>query len=656
MSRDFKYSHLGHLADLLALEAKAEKSKLQGDLQRASVRSAKRTDTALFDLVIRDEVGGLGGRVLVTLSKRNQQASLPWTRLGVGAPVLLSETDTQAKPIEDSQSWRGVVSRVNRESIQVAINDWPDSENDNPRYRLDLSTDAIAQQRQQAMLEEADNARSNRLAELRDILLGNEPPHFDPSSIDASGNPFQTIDQQLDQSQVEAVKFALSATDVGIIHGPPGTGKTTAVVELIRQAVRRGQTVLACAPSNLAVDNIFERLLTAPELSGNGRVVRLGHPARVTPALRDNTLEMLVGSHPDMRSIQKLIKDAHALRRQSGKWTRARPERGARQNMRQESREMLSDARRMEDQLVGRVLDSAQVVCATLTGLNPKFIGQRMFDLCVIDEAAQSTEPSCWLPLRHSQRLILAGDQCQLPPTIISQKASEAGFNISLMERLMHKDGEELSRRLTMQYRMHNEIMAFSSQEFYDNTLMADPSVAAHLLSELPNVVSDELTGTSVHFIDTAGAGYDEVRDAETESRANPQEADLVQRKVRDLIEASLLPSYVAVISPYSSQVQLLREWAETDKVLKDVEINSIDGFQGREKEAVILSLVRSNADGAIGFLSDTRRMNVAMTRARRKLIVIGDSATIGADPFYGRMLDYFDQIGAYHSVWEEED
>ena len=503
------------------------------------------------------------------------------------------------------------------------------------------------------MLEDADQARGNRLAELRDILLGTEPPHFNVQQADS--DEFKAFDQQLDSSQLDAVQFALSATDVGIIQGPPGTGKTTAVVELIRHAVRNGQTVLACAPSNLAVDNIFERLLTAPELSGNGRVVRLGHPARVTPAVRDNTLDMLVGNHPDMRAIQKLMKEAHALRRQSGKWSRAKPERGARQSMREESRAMLSDARRMEDQLVERTLDSAQVICATLTGLNPKFLGKRIFDLCVIDEAAQSTEPTCWLPLRYGQRIILAGDQCQLPPTIISQKATAQGFDVSLMERLMRHDAMTISRRLDVQYRMHEEIMTFSSREFYDDTLKADPLVIDHLLNELPAVEESDLSSTSVHFIDTAGAGYDEEQEVDSQSRSNPQEADLVCRKVQQLLDANVAASQIAVISPYSAQVRLLQERAESDKTLEGIEINSIDGFQGREQEAIIISLVRSNADNAIGFLGETRRMNVALTRARRKLIVIGDSATIGADPFYGRLLDYFDQISAYHSVWEEE-
>lgn len=649
MPNEYKHPHLGQLADLLALEAKAEQSKLQRDIQRALERGTKQVDSALFDLVIRDEVGGLGGHVLVTLGKRNQQASLPWTRLRVGAPVVLSETDASAKPLEDARGWRGVVSRATRDAIEVAIDDWPHSENDQPRYRLDLSTDAVARQRQQAILEIADNARGSRMGELRNIILGAEPPHFT-----AETDAINAFNEQLDPSQLDAVGFALTATDVAIIQGPPGTGKTTAVVELIRQAVRRGETVLACAPSNLAVDNIFERLLTAPELSGNRRVVRLGHPARVLPMLRENTLEMLVSNHPDMRAIQKLRKDSYALRRQSGRWTRAKPEKGARRDMRSEAKNMLADARRMESQLVERILDSAQVVCATLTGLDPKFLGERQFDLCVIDEAAQSTEPSCWIPLRFSQRLVLAGDHYQLPPTVVSQKAAAQGFNVSMMERLMQQESDALSRQLQTQYRMHQQIMGFSSHEFYGNSLIADPLVAAHLLSDLPDVASDDLTGTSVQFIDTAGAGYDEEQDADSESRANPQEATFALNKARSLIDLGLSAESIAVISPYSAQVRLLREEAELDPILNDLDINSIDGFQGREEEAVIISLVRSNADGEIGFLADTRRMNVAMTRARRKLIVIGDSATIGADPFYGRLLDYFEQIGAYRSSWEE--
>jgi predicted DNA helicase len=245
--------------------------------------------------------------------------------------------------------------------------------------------------------------------------------------------------------------------------------------------------------------------------------------------------------------------------------------------------------------------------------------------------------------------LVLAGDHCQLPPTILSQEAADEGLGISLMERLVGRYGSLVMRRLKVQYRMHEAIMNFSSQQFYDDELEAHASVRAHLLSDLPGVSASPLTQTPVQFIDTAGAGYDEQLEPNGRSRLNPQEADLVSQKVQALLEAGVPAEAIAVIAPYTAQVRVLRE----NLPISGLEIDSVDGFQGREKEAVVLSLVRSNPQGEVGFLADIRRMNVALTRARRKLLVIGDSATLSSHPFYQNMVAYYEAIGAYHSVWD---
>jgi len=471
------------------------------------------------------------------------------------------------------------------------------------------------------------------------VLLGKLPPSF--HKID----PPATLDKTLNESQIAAVRFALSADDVAIIHGPPGTGKTTTLVELIRQITLSGQSVLAVAPSNLAVDNLLEKLLAAGE-----HAIRLGHPARVSPELRQHTLDELVKNHPDVRLADKLNHDAYALRTEASRYRRARPDPGYRQALRQEANRMLDEAQKIERQVVERLLASAHVVCATTTGLDHDLLRSRSFDWCIMDEASQSTEPGVWIPLQYAQRVVLAGDHYQLPPTVVSAAALAEGFNVSMLERLNRQNGKSISRRLDVQYRMHEDIMSFSSAEFYEGALTAHPSVAAHLLSEVPSVSANELTQVPVHFIDTAGASYDEESDPDGDSRFNPLEADLVLRKVNELLEAGLPPTQIAVISPYSAQVRLLRQRMKQT----DVEIDSVDGFQGREKEAVLVSLVRSNPEGEIGFLGDVRRMNVALTRARRKLIVVGDSATISSHPFYQRLVAYFESIQAYHSVWEE--
>lgn len=636
--------HFRRLAALMASEAKAENEQLQQQVQRLAPAAAEATGNSLIGLTIRDEVAGLGGRVLVTLGKRNQQLELPWTRLRVGSPVQLSEEN-----VATMQGWRGVVSQLRRENVQVALQQWPEAQSDRPTFRLDLAGDEIAHQREAAALAAAEGAKGDRLAALRAVLLGEAPALFQPVA------PLSPTAGDLNPSQQAAVAHALAAEDVAIIHGPPGTGKTTAVVELIRQAVQRGEKVLTCAPSNLAVDNIFERLLALPELATGGNVVRIGHPARVLPALRDQTLDLLVENHPDMKLVRKLTKEAHALRASAGKYTRAKPEPGARQEMRAEAKAMLADARRLEEQLVERIFSAARVVCATLTGLDDRLLRGYRFDRCVIDEAAQSTEPGSWIPLRYSQRLVLAGDHCQLPPTILSQDAATGGLGVSLMERLLQQANNPttLARQLDVQYRMHQQIMEFSSQTFYGGTLVAAPTVAAHLLCDLPSVIANDLTAVPVAFIDTAGADYSEALEPDGESRFNEGEAEVVQRKVMQLAEAGLAPTQISIISPYSAQVRLLRDRLKP-YVDQGLEIGSIDGFQGRENEAVIISLVRSNGEGEIGFLADTRRMNVALTRARRHLIIIGDSATIAGHPFYADLLAYFDQIGAYYTVWEE--
>jgi predicted DNA helicase len=381
-------------------------------------------------------------------------------------------------------------------------------------------------------------------------------------------------------------------------------------------------------------------------------VIRLGHPARVTPALRTHTLDELAEIHPDMKLARKLTRDAHSLRKQASKYFRVKPDPNMRQSLREEAKQLLNEARQIEDSVTERIISNAKIICATATGLDSEIFAHRKFDWCIMDEASQSVEPSAWIPLQYANRLVLAGDHFQLPPTVLSPEAIRGGFNISLMERLLENPKADISRLLNVQYRMHQDIMNFSSDVFYESSLQADETVRTALLVDLPasRIKSSPLTDSPIHFIDTAGASYDEEQEPDGDSKLNPLEAELVIKKTYELLDCGLTSDQIAIISPYSAQVKYLREKLKH----LDLEIDSVDGFQGREKEAVIVSLVRSNREGEVGFLADTRRMNVALTRARRKLIVIGDSATITSHGFYQRMVEYFESIGAYHSVWEE--
>ena len=619
-------THFQRLARWLQLESDAETIRLAERRQRAGGANAEKSGETLLDLVIVDHEPSLGGRTTLRLVKRNRTIKLPWHRLRVGSPVVLASMD------DESTARNGVVTNRERDSIEVSVNDWPEGD----RFRIDLSPDEITRKRQAAALHAAQESRG-RTGELRNILLGDRTPSFADEvecEFAASLNP----------SQEAAIRFAKSAEDLAIIHGPPGTGKTTTVVELICQEVARGKTVLACAPSNTAVDNLLERLVAARQ-----SVVRIGHPARVNEKLHAFTLDSQVADHDAMHLVKDMLREAEALFRKSHRYTRGKPARGAKQDMRREARQLKADARLLEQQAVQSVLNRSRVVCTTTT-FNEDLLGDRQFDVAVIDEACQSTEPGCWVPVLRADRIILAGDHCQLPPTVLSDQATAEGLQTSLLERLVNLYGDAVTRRLDVQYRMHEDIMRFSSEQFYDGTLRAHESVATHLLDGIWTVEPSEITREPITFIDTAGSGWEEELEPEGLSKRNPQEGELVLEKVRQLKEAGLKPRDIAVIAPYAAQVRWLRDHSE----FSSLEIDTVDGFQGREKEAVVISCVRSNPEGEIGILADTRRMNVALTRARRKLIVIGDSATLGGNDFYTAMFEYFESLGAYHTVWEE--
>jgi ATP-dependent RNA/DNA helicase IGHMBP2 len=295
------------------------------------------------------------------------------------------------------------------------------------------------------------------------------------------------------------------------------------------------------------------------------------------------------------------------------------------------------------------VLAEARVIIGTHASAADYLLKKRTVDLVVMDEASQATEPSAWIPLLRAQKAVLAGDHFQLPPTVRSKDAEAGGLAVTLFERFQRIAGEAFKTLLRVQYRMHEKIMNFSSRQFYQGQLIADDSVKSHCLADLEGVTRHPETEEAFVFLDTAGRGFEEKREPGSESRYNPEEAGLVTAQVQKLLELGVRPEDMAVISPYSAQVRYLTLKIDEPRI----EVDSVDGFQGREKEVVILSLVRSNMEGEMGFLADTRRMNVAMTRAKRKLFVIGDSATLCVIPFYQNFIQYSESIGAYRSSWE---
>lgn len=609
----------------LAMESEAERERLAARRLLEKQGDAERTGETILNLQIADHRTGLAGRILIDLVKANRNR-IPMNRLKVGSPVVVSNHEDR-----EDQGISGVVSRRNPNSIQVAVDNWPDAE----RLRLDLSPDETTRRRQLSAMATVKSA-TGKTARLRDTLLGFHDPRFDRE-------PVLDFATELNPPQQDAVRFALSSRDVAIVHGPPGTGKTTTIAEMIFQAVKAGNRVLACAPSNTAVDNLLERLVTLMP-----SVVRVGHPARVFESLRGHTLDELVESDSSTKVVREIWRDVDELMRAAEKQSRSREDNRRRGELYREAGRLRQQAKALERSTVRHIIDSADVICTTTT-IDTELLADSHFDIVAIDEACQCTEPAIWQAMLRGDRLILGGDHCQLPPTVVSKEAAKQGFSVSMMERLVEQFGAEVFRRLIVQYRMHETIMRFSSDTFYDGQLVADHSVKSHCLTDLKHVAPSETTTPIIEYWDTAGAGWDEEREPDGLSKRNPKEAKWIVEQVQALLDSGLKPAEIAVIAPYAAQVRLLRNRLQ----LNELEIDTVDGFQGREKEAVLVTLVRSNPENEIGFLADTRRTNVALTRARRSLRVIGDSATLATDPFYRNMIDFFEAESAYRSVWE---
>ena len=436
------------------------------------------------------------------------------------------------------------------------------------------------------------------------------------------------INKKLNKSQQEAVAACLQNEQITIVHGPPGTGKTTTLTEAIVQLVRAGEKVLVSAPSNTAVDNISKELIQ------NGvNLLRVGNTSKVDETIFPHTPEGKLSNSKQQKEIKQLKIRAEEFRRMAIKYKRSfgKAEREQRNLLFKEVKNIRTEIKKLQHYNEEKLFEEAEVIAGTPIGLYDAQIDQLHFKTLVMDEAGQCIEPLAWCIFPFAEKIILAGDHWQLPPTVLSNEAAVLGFNNSILEvAICHTNNIHL---LNTQYRMRQSIAGFSSQYFYNSLL--------HTAEHLSN------TGTHISFIDTAGSGYNEKHGPDGVSLQNEGELNIVlQLLERELLE----PASTAFISPYSGQVAAAKE-----VLPKQIRVSTIDSFQGQEKENIILSLVRSNDDGDIGFLKDYRRMNVAITRAKEQLFIIGDSATIGADPFYSSFLTYVEQSGNYRSAWEFE-
>lgn len=613
---------------LIELERRAEIEESQRQHALLSAEELQRRGQCLLRLSIAESFIGMRGRLHLRLVSA-RGGDLPAHRMQPGDVVAV-----RASSLGSDEPPTGVVARVQAAAVVVALDREPDEGLDGS-VRLDRVANDVTYRRLLAGLDRIASAERGRAARLRDVCLGQRDPRpVDPLAV-------EFLDRALDASQQAAASFALGAPDLALVHGPPGTGKTTTLIEIIRQLVARGERVLACAGSNIAVDNLVERLLPS-----GIPLVRLGHPARLLPAVVAHSLDAQLDEALDDRQLRDMRRavDVHLKRMHR---TRDRAERHA---MRYELRTLRDDLRAAEQHALRSVLAGASVVLTTNVGAGDSRLAGMEFDCVVIDEAAQALEASCWIPLLRAERLILAGDHRQLPPTIRSAQAEREGLAVTLFER-MAGEHPSLCRMLETQYRMHEAIMAWSSRALYEGRLVAHASVRAHRLCELPGVFETPDTVEPLVFIDTAGFDAPERTDEHGESRWNDGESRLVCGHVERLLAAGVPATGIGVITPYNAQVDNLRRRLEG--LAKGLEIDTVDGFQGREKEAIVLSLVRSNERGEIGFLADQRRLNVAVTRARRHLAVIGDSATISCDAFLAGLVEHLSTRGRHLSAYE---
>lgn len=633
---------IAHLQEVLEIERQADLELYRQMVLSRSLQERIKQGVSWYPIQLRHVGVGLGERIVLHLDWPEEGKKKGGTfQVGTVVSVFGQRTDRESGRIT------GVISRMREDHMHVMLNaeylpDWcTDS-----KLGVDLEfDDRTYQEMQKALSQVMDPSNKNaRLGELRETLIGDREPEFHEWHI-------EFVNDRLNPSQNRAVQRILRAQDAAIIHGPPGTGKTTTLVEAIKETALHEHQVLVCAPSNTAVD-----LLTLKCLEAGLEVLRLGNPARVEEELLIHTLDGSITQHSDYQALRKLRKDAEDARKRAAKHKRkfGAREAQARRDLFRESRELKAMAHKLEDYIIHQLVNNTPVITCTLTGAAAKVLGNKRFHTVFIDEAGQALEPACWIPIIRSNRVVMAGDHFQLPPTVKSQEADKLGLSNTLFEQVMTEKSVDVM--LEQQYRMHEQIMRFSGREFYDNQLFADESVRHHLIG--PNF--DPVT-----FIDTAGCGFTESKNPQSLSTGNAEEANLVLLHLALLFNQisseapdTLKPDFrVGIITPYKEQVRLLKKQLRASPMLSDfaqyVDINTVDGFQGQERDVVYISLVRSNKRNKIGFLSDIRRMNVALTRAKKKLVVVGDTSTLGEHPFYQHFLDYIDGIGAYRSAFE---
>jgi ATP-dependent RNA/DNA helicase IGHMBP2 len=627
------------LLDLLKVEREEDLRSYLAHTESANAADRRAGGLSWYPIAIRGTEMSRGDYLSVELERTTHQELSHQFRFG-SSVAFFSNHDAATDRIE------GTVTYVagSRMKITIKTDELPDWASDG-KLGIDLLFDNNSYDEMQYALKKAVQILEGKEEgpdRLIRVLTGLQKPAF-------TREGFGYAIPGLNQVQQQAAEKIAAANELAIVHGPPGTGKTTTLVQAIKATSKKdNRQILVVAPSNTAVDLLSEKL--AEE---GLNVLRIGNPARVSARMLSLTLDSKMADHESMKQIKALKKQAAEYKNMAHKYKRnfGRAEQEQRKALFNEAHKIMKEVGQTEKYIIDQVVAHAQVITATLVGASHYTIRDLKFDTVVIDEAGQALEPACWIPILRAEKVVLAGDHCQLPPTIKSAAAAKDGLSQTLLEKCAGLWPEAVIQ-LEEQYRMHEDIMTYPSSVFYGSSLKAHPTVAGRQL--FPG-------DAALSFVDTAGCAFDEK--LEGTSTTNPEEAVFLLKHLSQYV-AELSNHYtvenfpsIGVIAPYQQQILLIRELLlsadELMPYIKSITVNTVDSFQGQERDVIYLGLTRSNAERNIGFLSDIRRMNVAMTRAKQKLVVIGDSATLSRLSFYDDFMAYADQKQAYQSAWE---
>ncbi len=639
MSKKQINNEIRDLAKLLEIEKQEDLSQYRQKIAATSISERRKNGVLWYPVSLENTKYSSSEQLLVKISRNKDLAQAHLFQSG----KLLSLFSNIQNQNEEDSFVTGIVNQVSENEMLITLNSnsFPEWINKG-KLGVQLLFDENSYKEMQNALNFLIKTDEKRINELKEIILSDKEPYFEQKYI--FENP------KLNKNQNIALNKIAAAKDIAIVHGPPGTGKTTTLINSILHTLKSERQVLVCAPSNAAVDLLVEKLA---EKGTN--IVRIGHPARVTEKILNHSLDFLITRHENYKDLRAIRKQAQEYKKLAGKYKRnfGPEERQQRKQLYSEARKLNDEAKQLSFYISNDILNNAQVIASTMIGANNYQIKNKKFSTVFIDEAAQGLEPATWIPIIKAQRVILAGDHFQLPPTIKSFEAAKKGLSTTLFEKAIQRNNADIM--LEEQYRMNEKIMHFSASFFYKNKLFANERVKNHLIFD---------TDSPLEFIDTAGMGFSEQINPETKSSFNKEEVELLFKHLSSYLYKVEKKGFsdniqnIAIISPYKAQIILMQEFFDKNLILPEnikqkISVNTIDSFQGQERDIIYISLVRSNEHGQIGFLSDIRRMNVAMTRARKKLVIFGDSGTICKNIFYDKLIDYVNEINAYKSGYE---